>query len=318
RCSRMVPGRLLLAVGRLQMLFILRPVVCWDDNSLDESGALRPSMGTDEGSADGPVLLHGLTKLNMSVQLGSTAYLHCHVTGLKDQQVSWYRRKDKEIHLITFGFQNYHNDDRFSLTYEQPNDWRLRIRYVQHRDEGTYECQVSSHPPIIRTIHLHVVVPRIEIMDDRGEQIKEKFYHSGSTIELQCQVSDVPTATTLQLGWYRGTQRLNYDASRGGVSVKTELRGSVAKSWLRVGDATLADSGTYYCNITELTAIGVNIHVVPDEYPAAIQSGSLQRASLNLIVVMVALSIINTCCTTIFNTHNSFKEVLNLRPRPFR
>lgn len=27
-------------------------------------------------------------------------------------------------------------------------DWQLHIRYVQVRDDGVYECQVSSHPPV--------------------------------------------------------------------------------------------------------------------------------------------------------------------------
>ena len=49
-------------------------------------------------------------------------------------------------------------------------------------------------------------------------------------------------------------------------SVKTELRGSVARSWLRVGDAKINDSGVYYCNVTELSATGVNIHVVPGKF----------------------------------------------------
>lgn len=29
-----------------------------------------------------------------------------------------------------------------------PQDWQLHIRYVQVRDDGVYECQVSSHPPV--------------------------------------------------------------------------------------------------------------------------------------------------------------------------
>ncbi|XP_063852656.1 uncharacterized protein LOC135095638 [Scylla paramamosain] len=161
----------------------------------------------------------------------------------------------------------------FAMTYEHPHDWRLRIRFVQHRDEGTYQCQVSTHPPLTRTVHMHVVEAAMHILDERGVLLREKFYHTGSTIELQCRVSNVPIATALQLTWYRGRQRLNYDASRGGVSVKTELRGSVAHSWLRVGNAVKEDSGTYYCNVTHLAATSVNIHVVPEKHPAAIQAG---------------------------------------------
>ncbi|CAL4119805.1 unnamed protein product, partial [Meganyctiphanes norvegica] len=205
--------------------------------------------------------------------------------------VSWYRKKGSEIQLITFGFISYHNDDRFSLTYEHPGNWRLQIQYVQDRDEGTYECQVSSHPPLIRVIHLTVVA--IHILDDRGEIIREKFYQSGSTIELQCKVKDVPTATSLNLSWHRGLQTLNYDATRGGVSVKTELRGTIARSWLRVSDVRPKDSGTYFCNVTSLTAAGVQIHVVPDEHPAAIQRGGRFLCSPILLLSVTLFSIIN-------------------------
>ncbi|XP_071514157.1 lachesin-like [Panulirus ornatus] len=270
------------------LLLLLRLAVCFEDedeterNPGGETGYHRPG--------DAPYFLHDRLTVNVSVQLGSTAHLHCRIAGLRDQSVSWYRRRGDEIHLITFGFQTYHNDDRFSMTYAHPHDWRLRIRYLQHRDEGTYQCQVSTHPPLTRTIHLHVVEAAIQILDERGVVLREKFYRTGSTIELQCRVSDVPTATALQLAWYHDDHRLNYDASRGGVSVKTELRGSVAHSWLLVGNAVQRDSGTYSCNVTHLATTSVNIHVVPDEYPAAIQEGSKLLACRGLTFFMVAFT----------------------------
>ncbi|XP_050720358.1 junctional adhesion molecule B-like [Eriocheir sinensis] len=246
---------------RLLLLLLLRLSVCLEEGE-GEAGS---------GVEVEPRFLHEQLSLNVSVQLGSTAYLHCRVEGINDQSVSWYRKSGDEIQLITFDFQTYHNDDRFAVTFAQPNDWRLRIRFVQRRDEGSYQCQVSTHPPLIHTVHLQVVEASIQILDERGVELREKFYREGSTMELQCLVADVPTATALQLSWYHHHHRLNYDDPRGGVSLKTELRGSVARSWLRVSQAGRRDSGVYYCNVTNLAAASVTIHVVPDEYPAAIQ-----------------------------------------------
>ncbi|XP_050720149.1 cell adhesion molecule 4-like isoform X2 [Eriocheir sinensis] len=237
----------------LLLLLLLRPSACQEEGE-GEAGS---------GAEVAPHFLHDLLSHNVSVQLGSTAHLHCRVAGINDQSVSWYRRTGDEIQLITFDFQTYHNDDRFALNFEQPNDWRLRIRFVQRRDEGSYQCQVSTHPPLIRTVHLQVVEASIQILDERGVELREKFYREGSTMELQCLVADVPSATALQLAWYHHQHRLNYDDPRGGVSLKTELRGSVARSWLRVSQAGRRDSGIYYCNVTNLAAASVTIHVVP-------------------------------------------------------
>ncbi|MPC13269.1 hypothetical protein E2C01_005997 [Portunus trituberculatus] len=148
----------------------------------------------------------------------------------------------------------------------------------------------------------------VHILDERGVMLREKFYRVGSTIELQCRVADMPTATSLHLAWYRNYHRLNYDDVRGGVrhsfgSVKTELRGSLARSWLRVGNAIRQDSGSYSCNVTGLAAASVTVHVVPDEYPAAIQRGVRsvdQWRNLPLLLVSLAFTLIHTLPHTLF------------------
>lgn len=71
-------------------------------------------------------------------------------------QVSWMRRRGEEVHILTIGLDTYASDSRFSLAFEKPNDWRLLLRSATERDAGLYECQVSAHPPLIRTVHLAV------------------------------------------------------------------------------------------------------------------------------------------------------------------
>ena len=77
--------------------------------------------------------------------------------------MSWVRRHEQELHLLTVGMQTYSTDSRFSLHFQHPNDWRLQIKYARPRDEGIYECQVSIHPPRIYTVRL-VVVGTISIL----------------------------------------------------------------------------------------------------------------------------------------------------------
>ncbi|KAA0186347.1 hypothetical protein HAZT_HAZT011379 [Hyalella azteca] len=49
-------------------------------------------------------------------------------------------------------------DERFHV-FQEPDSgsWSLQIRYVQARDGGTYECQVSSEPKISHFVHFTVV-----------------------------------------------------------------------------------------------------------------------------------------------------------------
>lgn len=71
-------------------------------------------------------------------------------------QVSWVRHRD--IHLLTVGVETYTSDQRFVAShFPRTEDWTLQVKYPQRRDSGTYECQVSTTPPIGHSMHLSVV-----------------------------------------------------------------------------------------------------------------------------------------------------------------
>ncbi|KAL2717395.1 zwei Ig domain protein zig-8-like isoform X1, partial [Vespula squamosa] len=54
--------------------------------------------------------------------------------------ISWIRRRD--FHVLTSSTFTYTNDERFQVLHaEGSDDWTLQIKYVQERDNGTYECQ---------------------------------------------------------------------------------------------------------------------------------------------------------------------------------
>lgn len=71
-------------------------------------------------------------------------------------QVSWIRHRD--IHILTVGSYTYTSDQRFQATHDKENgDWTLQIKWVQKRDKGAYECQVSTQPVMSYFVNLEVV-----------------------------------------------------------------------------------------------------------------------------------------------------------------
>ncbi|XP_066989527.1 opioid-binding protein/cell adhesion molecule-like isoform X1 [Macrobrachium rosenbergii] len=233
---------------------------------------------------------------NITAQLGSTAYLNCRVNRLHEKTVSWVRRDGDKIKLITWGLHTYSNDARYSLNFEHPNNWKLQIKYTQRRDQGTYECQISTHPPKILYVRLNIVAPVVEIIDERGASVQEKFYKTGSTIELKCTISQMPQAQTFIL-WRHGEHMLNYDTSRGGISVKTDMSSSVIVSTLFIANATPRDSGNYTCSLGDVATGGVLVHILNGEHPAAMQHGSGTNDLCSLAYVLglaVATTLLNT------------------------
>ncbi|KAG5679575.1 hypothetical protein PVAND_009135 [Polypedilum vanderplanki] len=119
---------------------------------------------------------------NITVQVGNTFYLHCRISLLQDKTVSWVRRKSGEngLELLTVGKQTYSGDPRYSVDFQYPNNWRLKIVSAQKIDEATYECQISTSPP--RFIHYNVRVNGEFLCDifltrSHNDAIKMKKYH---------------------------------------------------------------------------------------------------------------------------------------------
>lgn len=72
-------------------------------------------------------------------------------------QVSWLRRHGDKLNLLSVGPEKYSNDPRYTPGFRAPHDWQLRLQNSKQTDQGFYECQVSSHPPIIQRFYLTVV-----------------------------------------------------------------------------------------------------------------------------------------------------------------
>jgi len=227
---------------------------------------------------------------NVTAQLGTTTYLHCRVNNLGGKTVSWLKRYGDTPHLLTFGLTTYSNDARIQIFHEQPNDWKLQIQFPRLDDEGVYECLVSANPPLVKRVRLVVVVPEIEIVDERDKPVKEKFYKGGSTIELKCIVKQIVGQAPEYIIWHHGNRMLNYDIERGGISVKTDLLTRGAISRLSIAFATNKDSGNYTCSMRSAQA-SVIVHILNGENPAAMQTGtSHKQSSSPLLLVLFILT----------------------------
>ncbi|XP_055626550.1 uncharacterized protein LOC129768731 isoform X2 [Toxorhynchites rutilus septentrionalis] len=150
----------------------------------------------------------------VTAQVGSMAHIPCRIHHIGEGVVSWIRRKD--YHLLTVGLTTYSSDERFSATHLQNSeDWTLQIKFVQDRDAGWYECQVSTHPPTSIFLELRVVEARAEIV---GSQVK--YLTPDSTLKLICRVVQSTEASAF-IFWYHNNRMINYDVDRG-INVSTE------------------------------------------------------------------------------------------------
>lgn len=159
-----------------------------------------------------------------------TAYLTCRVFDRTNSTVSWIRHSD--LHILTVGRYTYTADNRYQSIYNPTTDeWILQIKYLQPRDSGMYECQVSTQP--VRSFFV-----RLNILDEPPSKL-DPFYslekeaketraeimggtevhvELGSTLNLTCVVRNTREKPHYLL-WYHSNQTIDYTSPRGGISV---------------------------------------------------------------------------------------------------
>ncbi|XP_045108287.1 leucine-rich repeats and immunoglobulin-like domains protein 2 [Portunus trituberculatus] len=196
------------------------------------------------------------------VQVGAPVILHCPAHDVGDNTVSWIRRRD--YHLLTVGDTSYTSDERFQVRYvKQEKDWQLHILYVQARDDGVYECQVTSHPPVSLMSTLHVHEATSEILGG-----PEKYVRVGSSLRLVCVLRG-NTEPPAYVFWYHGRHMINFHDTR-----EVRVENSGALSVLFLSHVSASDSGNYTCAPSNTRAAYILIHVLKGgETPAAIHSG---------------------------------------------
>ncbi|XP_053594714.1 uncharacterized protein LOC103577870 isoform X2 [Microplitis demolitor] len=233
---------------------------------------------------------------NVTAQAGATVILDCKISLLQGKTVSWIRRHEdgEKMTLLTYGQQTYTGDSRYSVEFQYPDNWRLKIRNVNSSDEGQYECQISTHPPKNIYVNLHINAPSVQIVDAAGDPLRDKYYEADSTIELLCVVRHMAMQVQYSVvQWLHGNRILNYDTTRGGISVKTDLMDVGANSTLSIAKVGPTDSGNYTCVLTTMPDQPATVHVhVLNESLAELHHGTANMIINNTIYFIILLGFI--------------------------
>ncbi|GLV39962.1 defective proboscis extension response 12 [Carabus blaptoides fortunei] len=227
------------------------------------------------------------TVTNVTVQLGATGFLHCHIRTMVErtiigaEHVLWVRRRD--WHILSSGMLTYTNDERFQILHtEGSDDWILQIKYVQKRDNGTYECQVATGGGLMsHFVHLRIVTPKAYIQGSSGEH----HVDMGSVIRLVCIIEKSPIPPQYVF-WYHNDRMINYDTARGGITVETRP-GPQTQSLLTIEQAQDSDSGNYTCSASNTRPASIYVFVQEGDNTAAI----LRRESSSAIELKRALAL---------------------------
>ncbi|KAG7306206.1 hypothetical protein JYU34_008808 [Plutella xylostella] len=235
-----------------------------DQSTVSESSKrFRAEFLEDWPQLPGEPYFDPTTPVNVTGLVGHPVTLLCKVKNLQNRTVSWVRHRD--IHLLTVGRYTYTSDQRFEAQHKpRSEEWALRIRSPQRRDSGQYECQISTTPPIGHAVYLNIVEPETEILGG-----PDLFIYAGSTINLTCIVRHTPEPPT-SITWTHRGKAINFDSTRGGISLVTE-KGTHSSSRLLVQSARTSDAGAYVCGPDNAQTATAKVHVLTGETPAAMQ-----------------------------------------------
>ncbi|CAH2009768.1 unnamed protein product [Acanthoscelides obtectus] len=194
------------------------------------------------------------TTTNITTQLGTHAYIPCKIKQLGNKSVSWIRRRD--AHILTVDRYTFIADDRFQAFFVEATDtWTLQVKYVQPRDAGQYECQVSTEPKMSHFITLNVVVPKIEIEGESDIYVKR-----GSTVQLKCVITQ-SLEPPAYIFWYHDGERVLNDQSA--IDIRMTRRGTdTTVSTITIFRTKPEDAGNYTCSPSNLDSASVYLHVL--------------------------------------------------------
>ncbi|KYQ55210.1 hypothetical protein ALC60_05835, partial [Trachymyrmex zeteki] len=250
-------------------------------------------------------------------------------------QISWIRRRD--FHVLTSSMFTYTNDERFQVLHpEGSDDWTLQIKYVQERDNGTYECQCTTESTaetailftpmgcmrdpeagnidsiagkfsqntrclkifhkietmgesiyfykwiLSHFVNLNIVIPEAFILGS-----DEHHVDVGSIINLVCIIEKSPTPPQYVF-WYHNNRMINYDTTRGSVTVQTDP--GPTQSRLTIRQAVETDTGNYTCSASNTKPASIFVFVTEGKYKQRISYKANFLNQYNPIAIVPAVS----------------------------
>ncbi|XP_014209919.1 zwei Ig domain protein zig-8-like isoform X2 [Copidosoma floridanum] len=234
-----------------------------------------------------------------NVHLGDTALLDCRVVMLSGKTVLWIRQSPDRA-LLTVGEATHIADPRYSVRFKYPNNWRLAISAVQKDDRGLYVCQVNTHPPRMLVTNVTILAPEIKIVDEANHELRDRYYKTGSVIELTCKVRpSQPGSKVPHPVWKKNGETLPdhidvYHSNGSSVS-SSSGPGHELLTRLRIEHAKKSDTGEFSCTISQFSTTAVNIHVVNGEKQAAVHhdqwnaAGQPRSSSISVLAGLLPL-----------------------------
>ncbi|KDR14869.1 hypothetical protein L798_11009, partial [Zootermopsis nevadensis] len=197
----------------------------------------------------------GANATNMTVQVGNTANLNCRISFLQDKTVEALRRADHSSK------ESYHCSNISKLINKKSRHLlQPPFRRLLSSHSGCHGIKPSSVPAKFH-VWRTTSAPEVMIVDEEGRPLQDKYYEAESTIQLSCIVRHVAMTSSV-VSWLHGDRTLNYDTTRGGISVKTDLMEEGANSSLSVARVNKTDSGNYTCSISPTEYATITVHVL--------------------------------------------------------
>lgn len=213
--------------------------------------------------------------------IGGTVTLDCSIFMIQESVVSWaHHRGSDGIDLLTVGNTTFSVDPRYTVQFQNPTNWALRITNLNHGDAGRYICTLQTYPKQAISIYLEVHGPLLEIKNSSEGFVK----HAGSHLELECHYrnnSRMTVTTATPYPFYTVPRNVQLDSGvlqwrhnnktfslRNRRRVRAFWNGESVVSILSIKSAILEDSGNYSCHLPQTSTfktvlLSINLGEVP-------------------------------------------------------